>query len=145
MIQEACIAAYHRRGVFEDRGPDAFRLWITGIARNKLKEAIRHHGGTAKRAVDREATRSSRPDTGYLRGPHPSPSVVASSAEHVERARSAMERLPEDYRTVLHLALEKGLALREAAEHMGRSREATKKLYGRALCRLRADLGEASP
>jgi DNA-directed RNA polymerase specialized sigma24 family protein len=38
---------------------------------------------------------------------------------------------------VIHLALERGLPLRDVAEQMGRSREAAKKLYGRAVVRLR--------
>ena len=35
-----------------------------------------------------------------------------------------------------------GLTLRETGERMGRSREAMKKLYGRAICRLKATFEE---
>ena len=54
-----------------------------------------------------------------------------------------MAALSEDHREVLRLALEEGLSLRECAERMGRSREAMKKLYGRAVCALRARVGDA--
>ena len=46
------------------------------------------------------------------------------------------EALPPDYRTILRLVKEEGLTMRAAGERMGRSREAAKKLYGRALLRL---------
>ena len=52
----------------------------------------------------------------------------------------AMEALPSDYRTVLHLVLKEQCSLREAAGQMNRSREAVKKLYGRAVARFTAEL-----
>ena len=42
-----------------------------------------------------------------------------------------------DLPSIRRLAREEHLNLDEAAERMGRSREAVKKLYGRALCRFR--------
>ena len=51
-----------------------------------------------------------------------------------------MDALPDDHRTIVRLALIDGLSLGEAAERMGRSREAAKKLYGRAMVGLRAAL-----
>jgi RNA polymerase sigma-70 factor (ECF subfamily) len=145
IIQETCIVAFRRRGDFEDRGTDAFAKWICGIAEHKLKEEIRRHAGSAKRSVHREATRGDRPDTAYLIGSHPTPSVIAIAAERLDRIRDAMAQLPPDYRTVLELATEQGLPLREAAEKLGRTPDATKKLHSRALCRLRQLLdGETS-
>lgn len=93
------------------------------------------------RAADREVTRAKRLATAAFVADGQSPSAVAMSAERIERVRRAMSTLPEDYREVLALALEQGLLLREVAERMGRSREAIKKLYGRALCRLREVCG----
>jgi DNA-directed RNA polymerase specialized sigma24 family protein len=43
--------------------------------------------------------------------------------------------LPEDYREILLLTRAQGLTIREAAERMGRSLEAAKKLSARALAR----------
>ena len=42
---------------------------------------------------------------------------------------------------MLRLTQFDGLTLREAAERMGRSREAVKKLYGRAMIRFTAVVG----
>jgi RNA polymerase sigma-70 factor (subfamily 1) len=142
VVQETCVVAFRRRADFEDRGTAAFGNWVVGIAENKLREEVRRHARASMRSADREVSRAERPDTAYFVGPYPSPSHVADSAERVARVRAAMAELPQDYRAVLTLALEQGLSLREAAEHLGRSRDATKKLYGRALHRLRQLLGE---
>jgi RNA polymerase sigma-70 factor (ECF subfamily) len=146
VIQETYVAAFDKREDFQDRGEGAFGPWLRGIAEHRLKKAVRRHAGTHKRAVGREVTRGARPDTHCFAGVGKSPSVAAMSAEEVARIRAARETLPADYRQVIELILEQGLTLREAAECMGRSREATKKLYGRAMVRLRKTIsgGESS-
>jgi RNA polymerase sigma-70 factor (ECF subfamily) len=137
VIQETCILAYSRREDFEDRGDGSFGAWLRAIADRKLKEEVRRHRGASKRSAGREVTRGGRPDTAHFRGHHRTPSAAAVLSEDALRVRSAMRRLPSDYQTVIHLALERGLPLRDVAEQMGRSREAAKKLYGRAVVRLR--------
>ena len=137
VIQETCILAFARREEFEDRGDGSFGAWLRAIADRKLKEEIRRHGGTAKRAASREVTRGKRPDTAEFKGLHRTPSAAAMLTEDTLRVRAAMSQLSEDHRTVIQLVVERGLTLREVAEHMGRSREATKKLYGRAILGLR--------
>ncbi len=136
--------AFRRRADFEDRGPDGFRRWLGGIVEHKLHEAIRHHGVAGKRSAAREVTRSARVATEHVAGRAQSPSAAAASAEMNDRVRAAMASLPEDHRTILTLALIEGLSLGDAAERMGRSREAAKKLYGRAMVGLRAALGAAA-
>ena len=140
VLQEVGLAAFRGRQDFEDRGDDAFRNWLFGIVDHKLHDQLRHHGA-GMRAGAREVSRAGSPSTLDLAADLPSPSAAAACSEQVERVRRAIETLPCDYREVLHLALERGLLLREVAEHMGRSREATKKLYGRALLRLKEACG----
>ena len=62
--------------------------------------------------------------------------------ELAHRAQRALERLSDDYRCVLRLVQVEGTNLREVAEVMGRSYEAVKKLYGRAITRFRDLLSE---
>ncbi len=141
VVQETCLVAYERRRDFEDRGEGAFRKWLVGIAENRLRDEIKRHAGVAKRAAAREVTRAERPQTACIEADQGTPSGVAASAEEVRRVQSSMEGLSPDHREILRLALDEGLALRECAERMGRTREATKKLYGRAVCALRARVG----
>ena len=124
-----------RREDFEDRGDGAFRKWLLGIADLKAKAAAHRFGGVAKRNAHTEVSQSHRAETHQAVAPSPSPSQMAVAAELKEIARRAMGELPEDYQRVLVLAREQRLPLREVAEYMGRTREAVKKLYGRALLR----------
>jgi RNA polymerase sigma-70 factor (ECF subfamily) len=135
VVQEACLAAFRRLPELEFRGDGPLRAWLRKIAELKVKAAVQRHAGTAKRDAGREVSRGGRPDTAHFPGPGRSPSEHAASAELAERVGEAMESLPEDYREVLRLAFEERLPLRLVAERMGRSREAVKKLYGRALAR----------
>jgi RNA polymerase sigma-70 factor (subfamily 1) len=133
LVQETRLVVLERAEQFEDRGPGSFRGWLFGIARFKAQEALRHHLGAAKRAVGREVTRGQRPDTAMHQGAQASPSQHAMAAEAAERASAAFAKLPEDYREILHWVRDEQLSMRDAGERMGRSGDAAKKLYARAV------------
>lgn len=140
VMQETWIVAFRRIAEFEDRGDGAFEVWLAAIADLKLREAVRHHLLTEKRAGGREVTRGARPNSTAFPGREPSPSDAAIGEETRSRAERAMAGLPDDYREVLTLVQVDGLALAAAATRMGRSYEAVKKLYGRAVSRLAKDM-----
>jgi RNA polymerase sigma-70 factor (ECF subfamily) len=135
ILQETRIGAVERRGEFEWRGQGSFGAWLLAIAENRTRRAIERNLTTAKRSLLREVTRAARPETGHLPGPPATPSQQALRAEAERLAREAMATLPRDYREVLRLCREEGLTLGQAGERLARSREATKKLYGRAIAR----------
>jgi RNA polymerase sigma-70 factor (ECF subfamily) len=142
VVQETALVAYSRRADFEERGEEVFRRWLLGIVENKVRETIRRHDRVAKRSARREVTRSDRADTAEFIGHRASPSQVAIAAELEALVGHALGQLPADYREVLRLSQHEHLTLREAAVRMGRSSDATKKLYGRAVARLRRTLLE---
>jgi len=142
VVQEARIAAHGRRRDFENRHANALRAWLLKIAELKARHALRRFGTTAKRATAREQSRNGAAEAAAPVDPGPSPSQAAMDAELSAVALRAMAALPPDYREVLRLARIEGLTLAEAGSRMGRSREAAKKLYGRALVKF-ADLFEA--
>jgi RNA polymerase sigma-70 factor (ECF subfamily) len=135
VLQESRIAAFERRLDFEPRGEGAFRNWVLGIVEKKARKATERNVDVKKRAAEREVTRAHRPDTAQFLGQGPSPSEVAVGRELQALAERAMSELPDDYREVLRLSREERLPLTEVALQIGRSHEATKKLYGRALAR----------
>ena len=126
---------------FEWRGEGSFRAWLTQIASNEARKVIRHHLSTAKRSRSQEVSRAHRLDTAIHAVHSDTPSRAVMADEIKAQVRRALELLPPDYREVLRLCREEELTTREAAIRMGRSREATKKLYGRAVARL-ADILE---
>ncbi len=136
IIQETRIVAFQRCGDFEDRGEGAFSNWVLGIARRKIHQAVERHLGAAKRAAGKEVSRAGRADTGQFASGDPSPSQVAMGMELADLALEALRLLPRDHREVLRLAREEQLPLREVADRIGRSYEATRRFYSRALRRL---------
>jgi RNA polymerase sigma-70 factor (ECF subfamily) len=141
IIQEAYLGAYQGLDSFEFVDDDSFRRWLTRIVENKVRDALRRHVGARRRGVAREVTRSERAPTEVHAGSIPTPSQVAEGKELGDAVGRALEQLPADYRRAIYLLQERDLRLDEAADEMGRSREAMKKLYSRALGRLEEFLG----
>jgi RNA polymerase sigma-70 factor (ECF subfamily) len=144
VLQETRIVAFAGAAGFVPEGEGALRGWLLAIATNKAREARRRHGA-ARRDVAREVSHD-----GSRSGPAPvspvrSPSEDASAAETAEIVRRALGGLPPDYAEVLRLTRIEGLTLAEAATRMGRSREAVKKLAGRALARFARVVAEGTP
>jgi RNA polymerase sigma factor (sigma-70 family) len=140
ILQETRITAHDKMGEFEQRGEDSFRHWLLAIAERKARRAVQAHVGVHMRSLQREVTQGQRLPTGQFLGGWPTASEVVMAEETADLARRALEALAEDDQTILRLCREEGLAFREAAERMGRSYEATKKLYGRALARFAVSL-----
>lgn len=138
VLQETRVTAAAKLDAFAPESEGAWRAFLFAIADRKVRDVLRRHGATAKRAVGREVTRGPDGPVPQAFAGAPSQSQVAIGHEARDRAERAMASLPADYRWVLHLARGLDLPLSEVAELMGRSREAVKKLYGRALCRLKA-------
>ena len=135
VIQEARIVAMRRVGDFEDRGPGSFEAWLSKIVEVKIHEAVRKYKGPAKRDIAREVDDGSTSRARNLPARGPTPSEVLVQKEDHAAAQRALANLPEDYREILLLTRAQGLTIREAAERMGRSLDAAKKLSARALAR----------
>ena len=135
VLQEVRIAAFTGLPEFDRRGDGALLAWLLKIAENRTCANLRTYARTAKRSNQREVSRPNRPETAAFEGGGRSPSEAAMAAEDRGSVREALALLPEDYRQVLELVFTEQLSLREVGERMGRSREAAKKLYGRALAR----------
>lgn len=139
VLQDSLLAAYDGREGLRDSNERAFRAWLLTIADSKAVDAIRRFERAAKRDARREVTRALRAGTAAYAGRTATPSQVAIGAETRVLAQRAMRRLSPDYREVLRLTRHEHLSLGEAGECMGRGREATKKLYARAMGRFREE------
>lgn len=140
VLQETRVVAHERIGHFEGDGGDSLRRWLCAIAERKARRAVQRHVRVRMRSIEREVTRAQRLPTGQFLGGSPTASQVAMAAEAAELARRALGKLPPDHQEILRLCREEGLAFKEAAQRMGRSYEATKKLYARALSRFSEEL-----
>jgi RNA polymerase sigma-70 factor (ECF subfamily) len=136
VVQETRILAFQRTEGFENRRDGAYRAWLLRIAELKAREALRAHAGTGKRAVGREVAKDLHRDSSAAAALGPTPSEAAIGAERRDEVLRALETLSPDHRQVIRLARREGHPIAEVAARMGRSTDAVKRLYGRALGRL---------
>src|SRR5262249_56518354 len=99
---------------------------------------------TAKRQTDREVAleggSSVGSPAGGLYADTPSPSTEAMAHEGAEALRRALDRLPEDHRRVITLRHREQRSFEEIGPLLGRSADAARKLWARAVERLRQEL-----
>ncbi len=113
--------------------PDrSFFKWVFVVADHKLKDLVDFHGAKKRQKIEPTA------------GSQLSPSQAAVRVESIARLHQAIARLPDDYRTVVALYKLESRDVDDVARIMGRSENAVRVLYCRALKELRSLL-ETSP
>jgi len=127
--QETLTRALGALGTFQWRGEDSFLRWLGGIADNVIAEEARRFARHREVALDVDP-----------KGIDVSPSRAVGRDDRFARLREAVERLSPDHREVVLLTRIEGLKFAEVAERMGRSPDAVKQLFYRALRELRAEL-----
>jgi RNA polymerase sigma-70 factor (ECF subfamily) len=147
LVQETCVHAGRDLSAFRGTTLEEFRRWLTKIQKHRLIDARRHDktfdgrltkqsvslqeacggdsSGQGPAAVDRERT----------------PSEAASYRERQEALRRAILELSAEQREVLELRSRDRLTFAEIGERLGKTDEAARKIFGRALERLREILG----
>lgn len=135
VIQEAYLAAFLAIGDFEDRGDGSFAAWVRSILERRILNEVRD-GVAAKRDARREVRIPTAAGGGEPARDQASPSEEVMVDEDAARVRVARASLSEDHRTVIALVHDEGLTLARAGEAMGRSADAARKLYSRAVAEL---------
>jgi RNA polymerase sigma-70 factor (ECF subfamily) len=127
-----------------DSGPE-LRAWLRRLLVDNLANFSRHYRHTAKRCVAREvaldAGTSAGPPGGEACADSPSPSTEAMAQERAQALAQALSQLPEEYGRVITLRHYQQHSFEEIGKLMDRSAEAARKLWARAIERLRQELG----
>lgn len=131
-VQEVLLAVHKGLDGYEPRDEAAFFAWLFRIAENRIRDLVDHHG--AQKRQPRELQSVSQT----------SPSAAAQRQEQVDRIAQAVEGLPTDYRDVIRLRRLQELDCTQVAEVMGRSENAVRILYCRALKALSRQLADSS-
>jgi RNA polymerase sigma-70 factor (ECF subfamily) len=120
--------------------------WLRKLLLNNVISATRLYVEASKRQVSREISI----DAGNSSGAgniDPSagastPSGQAIGREERDAVARAIERLPDDYRRVLHLRYEEGRSFEEIGDLMGLTANAARKLWVRTIKRLQLETDE---
>ncbi len=146
VVQETFLEAH--RDFVQFRGTTERELvaWLRRILASNLANLIRHYFGTRRRDMNLERelvdsfNESSRVMDPGLMAPQDSPSQQVSKREQELIVTDALGALREDYRQVVFLRHLEGLTFPEISKRMNRTEDSVKKIWARALARLRSEL-----
>ncbi len=149
VMQVTYLEAFLRIQLFQGRDIRAFLAWLTRIAENNLRDAVKELGRAKRppphaRIEARSAEDSRLTLLETLGASSATPSRQAGSLEACAVLRSALERLPADYAHVIQWYDLDGRPVGEVAGAIGRSEGAVYMLLARAHDYLRDVLGSAS-
>jgi RNA polymerase sigma-70 factor (ECF subfamily) len=144
VVQETLLRAHRRFSRFQGRTETDLRRWLRRILVNQLANAQRHYRGAAKRQVNRELSPAEAPAAApldALAGPAATPGAAAVGREQEAALRQALEGLPEHYRQAVEWRNFEGLSFAEIGRQLGRSAEAARMVWARAVEQLGEALG----
>jgi RNA polymerase sigma-70 factor, ECF subfamily len=150
LVQETFLEAHADFTQFRGTTEAELAGWLRQILTSNAASLARRYYGTQRRDVrlERELAdgfeESSRVLDQGLIAPQSSPSQQAAKREQAVLLADALKRLPEDYREVIVLRQLEGLSFPEVSRRMERSLDSVKKLWMRALTRLRQVLESPS-
>jgi RNA polymerase sigma-70 factor (ECF subfamily) len=143
LVQETFLDAHNLFDRFHGTTETELLAWLRQLLLNNLADFQRRYRATDKRRVTREiplAGDNSSTDSGGPPAETPTPSAEAVAHEEAVELQRALDHLPEDYRQILMLRYQEGRSFEEIGTLMGRSANAVRKLWLRAVQRLREEM-----
>jgi len=142
LVQDVLVSALQDLRGFTYKNEGDFVRWLSRITENKLRNYLdRLHAD--KRDIRREIrlnTRGPILEDSFAAAMEPidntTPSAILSKREEFDRLARAIDALKPDYRQVIVLAKIEGLPYREIGMKLGKSADAVRMLYSRAMAAL---------
>jgi RNA polymerase sigma-70 factor (ECF subfamily) len=144
LVQETFLEAQRDFHAFQGDSETDLLAWLRQRLRFRVAKFVRTYRQTAKRAAGREVRlqlSSSRAVGNEPVANQASPSEHVLADERDRAIEDLLERLPEEYRLVLRLRYREGLGFDAIGAALGRTPNAARKLWARAVEQIRHDLG----
>jgi RNA polymerase sigma-70 factor (ECF subfamily) len=142
LVQETFLEAQRDFARFQGTTPEEWRAWLRRLLLNNLADFTRRYRATAKRGAAREVPLD---DSGGpaedLEGGDTPASDRAVAREETEEFHAALARLPDEYRQVIFLRYQEQLSFEEVGGRLGRTPNAARLLWLRAIERLKKEMG----
>lgn len=129
VAQDILLAVHRDFGSFEGTDPKSFYRWFFTVAENRIRDLASHFGALKRKLP---------PPLSFSQT---SPSTAAARTEEVARLMRAIQSLPDSHRDAITLIRIEERSVEDAASILGKSENAVRILYCRALKELRAALG----
>jgi RNA polymerase sigma-70 factor (ECF subfamily) len=140
LVQESLLEAQRDFGRFHGVTEADLHAWLRQILRNNLANIREHYRNTQKRQIGRELSLDAIGnglDDECLATGEPSPSKQAIARERSAELERALSLLPAHYQEALRLRHQENCSFEEIGQRTGRSAEAARKLWGRAVEQLK--------
>lgn len=145
LVQETAVDMHRDFGQFTGTTAEECFAWLREILRHNVVDAVRHYRESLKRNVTLEISLTSSPacnNAALVERTRP-PDGSAIRREEAATLNDVLGRLPEEYRRVLQLRYWSGMSFVNIAPLLGRSPDAVRKLWYRAVERLQSELAAA--
>ena len=148
VVQQSLIIAHKKLPTFQGNSQGEFFAWMKKILQFECRQTTRRFQETDKRAMNRE--RSTADDSATLRGslqisdPHLTPATGAAMDEQESLVCQALLQLEPLHRQVIQLRNWEDFSFEAIGQRLGRSSEAARKLWGRAIEKLEQELRRMS-
>ncbi|REK12939.1 MAG: RNA polymerase subunit sigma-70 [Planctomycetota bacterium] len=141
LVQETCVEVHRSFQGFRGNTEDELFGWLRAILSNRLATNVRRHRYTLKRTVDREQPLDLAPVAMCL-GNHDDPTPSDRAARHDEdrRLQDALNQLNELDRKLIVMHTWEQQTFTEIGRRLGKSADATRRAWGRAVKRLERKL-----
>ena len=136
LVQQAYLDAERGFGEFRGHTERELLAWLRRILENRAGQAVRQYRLAAKRNVRSERSLSAWGEW-QLASDVETPSRQVAADEEADRLTLALSRLPGHYQDVIQLRNTERRSFDEIGALMGRSPEAVRKLWVRAIEQLR--------
>lgn len=140
IVQQTFLEAQRDFAQFHGATEDELLAWLRRLLLHNVADFTRRYRRTRKRQLGREVAFADDSTAPEPTADTPSPSSHARADEHRELLEQALARLPEDYRRIMVLRYQEERSFEEIARLMQRSENAVRKLWLRAVERLRQQM-----
>lgn len=147
LVQETFVEAQRDFEKFSGSTQDEMLAWLRQILLHNVQNFRRFWLETEKRnagvEIPIQEDNSSRQIGPELPSPQQSPSQWAIKKERIAAIDTALARLPHEYRQVIVFRNQQHLSFEEISSKLGRTADAARKLWARAVEKLQEELGHS--
>jgi RNA polymerase sigma-70 factor (ECF subfamily) len=142
LVQETALEASRDFAHFHGNTIRDFAAWLRQILLNNAANINRSYARTSKRNIYRETSLEQHlQSVRRIRDQAPTPTTLILLAEERQCVEKAYWQLPADMRLALHLRSQTDASFAEIGDQLDRSPEAARKVWVRAVQRLKLVVG----
>src|SRR5262249_13900656 len=138
ILQAVLLKSFQRMGQFEGAAAGSLMAWMARIAENEIRDRADYQGRAGRDA----ARRAPLEDAADLPQPVRSALTRAILGEEAERLERALESLTAPQRDIILLRQFEELTFPEIAERLGKSEDACRMMFARAMTALTLKLSK---